>query len=357
MTSFLCRFLILLASLVVFLAVAGILLFPRPPLPAPVTEDYCAAFGIRFDATSLEKIYLDPDGILADPQAFIQSDPAYRLLAESRLKGAEPFKFDTWLGKIEKLAAQPQEKREQQINPRLGRLILAHQQAFCQQVGQQVLAYLPPGSSLEVTLFLTALDEAVPAQSGDGAIAFSLSHPLIAYAAKLHEPTGLSAFFNLGLHELFHAGYSKSVKYPTLEEHQQNEVVIDMLIALQNEGIATHVSHELAEQYPSPFEWFLYLVDQKPVVRWYIDELNKLFGIAQTQPTGEAYDAIYRQIGDLGYRKKAFYIVGAYMAATIEQELGRQALIQTITEGHQAFADAYNRLSDEGMHIQWSTAP
>jgi len=132
---------------------------------------------------------------------------------------------------------------------------------------------------------------------------------------------------------------------------------MDMLMALQNEGMATHISHQLNASYPSPFEWFLYVIDQKPVVRLYIDEMNELFAVAQTRPTGEAYDAIYRDIASLCYQKKGFYIVGAYMTATVETKLGREALARTVSDGYEAFVNAYNAVAEEGMKLQWANSP
>lgn len=54
----------------------------------------------------------------------------------------------------------------------------------------------------------------------------------------------------LGLHELFHIYFGEAFQWPSLEEHIENEVVIDMTTALQNEGIATHISHQLTTRYP-----------------------------------------------------------------------------------------------------------
>ena len=137
----------------------------------------------------------------------------------------------------------------------------------------------------------------------------------------------------------------------------ENEVVIDMLIALQMESIGTYIEYEHLAKYPSPFEYFVYLIDKEPIVRWYIREMNELFAIAQTQPTGEAYEEIYRRIGSLGYRRKGFYIVGGYMAMVIAEELGRDALVQTIADGYESFSETYNAIAEEGMRIQWGQAP
>ncbi|UCF61089.1 MAG: hypothetical protein JSV37_15235 [Anaerolineaceae bacterium] len=351
------RILIALFGVILLLLIVGIIVFPRADLPTPVKEDFCAENNIRFDTTSLEKIYFDPEGILADPEAFLNEDPAYRMLAETRAKVAAPFQFESWLEDIEKLASKTEENRENQKSFKLYELIMAHQQSFCKEVGPHVLAYLPEGTDLGVNIYLTALDDPVPACAKGQDITFSLSHPLFAYAAVLHEPTALSSFFNLALHELFHIGFSDNFKPPSLEEHMENEVVIDMLIVLHNEGIATHIEHELSTQYPSPFEWFLYMIDQKPIVRWYFNRMNDLFAIAQTKPTGDAYKDIYRRIGSLGFDRKGFYIIGAYMAMTIEEELGREALIQTIVDGYESFADTFNSIAEEGMLIRWRPEP
>jgi hypothetical protein len=353
MKKSLSRSLMIVFSVLLVLATVGVLAFPRPELPTPSTAESCSQYPIHFDASSIERIYSDPEGILSDPQKFLHEDAAYLLLAESRTKGAAPFRYDKWVKAIEKLASQSLLDRQQQISYKLHNLVLAHQETFCREVGPHVLAYLPEGADISVTLYLTALDEPVPAYFHGHEIAISLSHPMFTYASAIHEPTALSSFFNLALQELFHVGFADSFNWPSLEEHMQNEVVIDMLISLQNEGIGTHIEHQLAPVYPSPFEYFLYLVDRKPVVRWYIRHMNNLFATAQTKPTGEDYDAIYRQIGALGYRRKGFYIVGAYMAMTIEEELGRDVLTQTVSDGYTAFADAYNSLADEEMKILW----
>jgi hypothetical protein len=357
MKKTLLRVLASLLGVALLLTIVGFLSFPRAQLPIPAEEGTCARYGIRFDTTSIESIYLDPESILLDPDAFLEEDPAYQLLAKSRARGAARFRPEAWVKDIERLASLSSERRQQQRAFRLSELIIANQESFCREVGPHVLAYLPEGADLGATIYLTALDEPVPAFAGEQEVAFSLSHPLFAYASVLHEPTALSTFCNLGLQELFHIGFSNTKKPISLEEHMENEVAIDMLLALQNEGIATHIEHRLSEQYPSPFEWFLNLIDRERVVRWYIHGINELLAVAVTQPTGEAYEDIYRRIGSLGYRRKGFYVVGAHMAATIEREQGRQALVQTIVDGYDAFADTYNGVVDEDMRVRWRPEP
>lgn len=345
----------ILLGVIISLTVIGILFFPRPELPEAVVEEYCAQYDIRFDASSIEKIYLDPQKILVDPEKFLQEDQAYLLFSQHRGRVHDPFPYEAWIKDIKQLASKSDEQRKQKAPFQLYELILKNQNSFCREIVTGVIPYLPDGVDTNVTIYLTALEGSAPAFAKDGEIAFSLSHPLFSGAQCIHEPTGLSAFYNLGSHELSHIYFGSVYKWPALEEHKTNEVIIDMLIALQNEGIATHGSHQLNPTYPSPFEWFLYVVDQEPIVRLYIMEMNELFAVAQNQPTGEAYDAIYRDIASLCYQRKGFNIVGAYMTGKIESELGRETLVQTISDGYYDFADAYNSVADENMKIRWDS--
>jgi hypothetical protein len=99
------------------------------------------------------------------------------------------------------------------------------------------------------------------------------------------------------------------------------------------------------------------LVDQETIVRWYINEMNDLFAIGREKLTSKAYQDVYRDITSLGYHRKGFYIVGAYMAQTIENELGREVLVQTISDGYESFAETYNAVTDENMKIRWRPEP
>jgi hypothetical protein len=54
-----------------FVVIYAFITFPRPELPEDTTqEDLCAQYGIRFDATSIETIYHDPESILQNADQF-----------------------------------------------------------------------------------------------------------------------------------------------------------------------------------------------------------------------------------------------------------------------------------------------
>ncbi|MEJ2487553.1 MAG: hypothetical protein P8Y68_17665 [Anaerolineales bacterium] len=348
----------ILLGLVAFAVLLGVVFLPQADLPSMISEDICTKNHIRFDTSSIDRIFLETESILADPDAFLHEDTAYEMMARHRERVNAPFPTQEWLKDIEKLASQSLEKRMQRIPFKLYQLVIKYQQSFCQEVVNSVLAYLPDGTDLDVTIYLTAYEGSAAAFTREGEITFSLSHPLVIYPARIHEETGLSAFFNLALHEFFHIGFHKNSKPLSEEEHRKNEIVIDLLKSLQNEGIATYISYRLNPKYPTPLEWFTYLIDRKAVVRFYRGKLNEILADGSPPPAlGEEYNQLYRRIGKVGYRWNGLYIVGGYMAMKIENKLGREALVRSIEDGFYNFAETYNSIADEDMKIIWEKVP
>jgi hypothetical protein len=335
-----------------------LIFFPRAELPPAIEQDVCARNNIRIDTSSIETIYENPEGVLTDPEKFVQEDRAYQLLAEHRDRVNDPLQMEAWVREIEKLASLPEDERIQKIPFELYESILTHRRAFCQEVVSNVLTYLPEGTNLEVTIYLTAHEGSAAAFTAGQEIVFSLSHPLLVNTALIYEPTGLSAFFNLALHELFHVGFNMHGELLSEDEHRKNEIVIDLLSVLQNEGLATYTSYRLNPKYPTPFEWFIYLIDNKSVVRFYLGKLNGILEDGSPPPPlGEAYNQLYQRIGTWGYRRNGLYIVGGYMAMKIEEALGKEVLLQTIEDGFYAFAETYNSIADEDMRVVWELVP
>lgn len=352
------RILAALLGLGIIIIGVTLVFFPRAELPPVIEEDVCTRNNIRIDTASIDTIYSHPESVLASPEKFVEEDKAYQLFAKHRARVNVPFQMAAWGKEIDKLASLPEAERTQQIPYKLYVSILEHRQTFCQEVVSNVLTYLPEGTELEVTIYLTALEGSAAAFTSGKEIAFSLSHPLLVNTALIYEPTGLSAFFNLALHELFHIGFHTHDELLSKDEHRKNEIVIDVLKVLQNEGMATYTSYRLSQKYPTPFEWFIYLLDKEAVVSFYLGKLNGILEDGSPPPSlGEEYNALYRRIGTWGYRRNGLYIVGGYMAMKIEQALGKEALIQTVEDGFYAFAETYNSIADEDMKVIWEVVP
>jgi hypothetical protein len=333
------------------------LVFPRAELPAVVTEDVCSQYNIQFDTSSLEQIFYDPESILADPEQFLATDHAYGMFARHRDRVNDPFSQQAWLREIEGLASETLDDRMERVPFRLYELVMEYQQSFCQEVVDLVLAHLPEGTNLQITVYLTAYEGSAAAYTmpSEHQIAFNLSHLLMANTAVIHEATGLSAFFNLALHEFFHAGYGENMVEIDQEEHRRNEIVIDIVSVLQNEGIACHISKMASKDYPTPFEVYVYLIDSELVVKYFLGEINQILADGSPPPPlGEEYNDLYRRIGKIGYRRQGLYILGGYMAQQIEEQLGAEALVQTIEDGFFSFVDTYNSIVEEDMRVVYT---
>jgi hypothetical protein len=49
----------------------------------------------------------------------------------------------------------------------------------------------------------------------------------------------------------------------------------------------------------------------------------------------------------VGTTDRAFYVVGCYMAEIIDEKLGRDVLVETISKGPKSFLNTYNSLVEE----------
>jgi len=80
---------------VLIVAVLGIYLFIRVTTPTGISYDladegYCEAYGIVFDTTRVEAIYIYPETILVDPDEFLSSDIASLMLANRHVEANDP---------------------------------------------------------------------------------------------------------------------------------------------------------------------------------------------------------------------------------------------------------------------------
>jgi tetratricopeptide (TPR) repeat protein len=119
-----------------------------------------------------------------------------------------------------------------------------------------------------------------------------------------------------------------------------------ILVTLQNDGIAVFLQHELQDLYPAPLEIELLLLDSKLAVKYLMGRVNKLLQSASSLDEDTSMQQAFS-----GLNQPALYVVGAYMADTIDDELGREALAQTVATGPRSFIRAYNSVAEEGMKL------
>jgi len=122
--------------------------------------------------------------------------------------------------------------------------------------------------------------------------------------------------------------------------NQNDDRFCSLLRPLQNEGMATYVAFKAVAMYPAAAEKDYQLLANPADV---IDLRNKLNGFFE-RATSLPADELQKRSWDIGVMQRAYYIIGADMARTIEGKAGRRALIDTITKGPRSFVTTYNAL-------------
>jgi tetratricopeptide (TPR) repeat protein len=139
-------------------------------------------------------------------------------------------------------------------------------------------------------------------------------------------------------HELFHVGHGSSLGYAKedpLEDGLKNE----FLMTLHAEGIATYVGYTINDVFPSIVQDYVMMNDPHTVSEK-IAHVNAIFEKADTTQA----DKLRKLSWDVGVGERAYYVTGGHMARTIDQNLGRGALVSTIENGPLSFIDTYNEL-------------
>ena len=340
---------IILASIII--VVLGAYMTIRMSTPTGIAYDpadtgYCKAYGIEIDASQVEAIYLHAETILADPDAFLGSDPASVRLANLRTRYNEPLNVKRWVRQIERIAGLSMDKREQQLSFRLSNEVMAGKETFCRIVVPHVLSYLPKDVDIGVTYYQAALDPLEVGFTDRGGIVTQVSHPVYGYAEWLFGQ-GTAAIYNNMTHELFHHGYIDSALWQT-EDPVENGALRALIRDLQDEGMAVNAGYRIREAYPSTLRYADPLVNFQPLYRYLIGRMNKVFKGAESKTEAELYQDVARL-----NRGQAIYFVSGYMAVRIEDELGKEALAATAKTGPRSFIQTYNSVAEKGMEIHF----
>jgi hypothetical protein len=138
-------------------------------------------------------------------------------------------------------------------------------------------------------------------------------------------------------HEVFHIGYGRNPTSQALSR-ESDDRFYGLRRPLQNEGMATYVAYKAIAIYPAAGEKDYQLLANPADVIELRRKLNALF----EQAVSLLADEVQKRSWDIGVMQRAYYVVGADMARTIERKAGRKVLIETITKGPRSFVATYN---------------
>lgn len=168
---------------------------------------------------------------------------------------------------------------------------------------------------------------------------FQMGNSIVIYGANADKD-------NLIIHELFHQGFNKC-KPKMFENSSKDSVIYQIYNDLQNEGMATYVGYKALKDFPHCRNDMLKddykLFENNEEMNALLNKMNGVFKKTLTLREKELKDTLWQ----IGSTDRAYYVIGCYMSKIIDEKLGRNALIETISKGPQSFLHAYNSLVDK----------
>jgi tetratricopeptide (TPR) repeat protein len=295
----------------------------------------CTCSVIKFELSSMEMIYLHPESVLADVDSFWKNDRAYWFTSLWMKNVGYDYPPMGWQQYIEKLSQVPVNQRDTVRVVRLGRDCAKLRDSLFNDVVTHICSFLPDSvTDLSTVVYLTAL--VVPH-------AFQMNHNVVLNANAIK--TAAEAW-NTIIHEVFHVGYYRNECYRT-EMLFHNEEKHDLIYSLQNEGMATYVAFTAPAAMYYDQKDYRMLKDDSEVEKA-IAKMNELIKMVDsTSP-----DEFRKKMFTLGVEERVLYICGAHIARTIDEKIGRDALVKTVSAGPRTFIAVYNNLVSEKHRVK-----
>jgi hypothetical protein len=301
----------------------------------------CLQSKIQFNISSIEKIVLHPEEILADPDAFWSSDSAYRLVKQWHKDISFPIPVDQWNKWMQDLKAIPDNERAKNLQLIASQSTIRKEKEFNERAIPYICSFLPKDCpKITTTFYFTTAIMA----SG-----FQMGNSIVIYGANADKD-------NLFIHELFHRGFDQYSHIRSYSSHQDS-LISQIYNDLQNEGMATYVGYKALKEFPhcrtdmlkDDYKMFENIEDVKSLLNTMNYLLKKAFILSEKELKGS--------IWQVGSTDRAYYVVGCFMSKTIEERLGRQALIETIISGPKSYLQKYNSLVDEKLKVYDNYTP
>lgn len=169
----------------------------------------------------------------------------------------------------------------------------------------------------------------------------------LAHSHYLYNPTEIRYYM---LHELHHAGYfeCRNKPMPDWEMKTYADAVNLIALATQLEGMATYVPLEvrLNENAMDSDKDYVCLNDSL-VMQDLEKEYFQIYNHFLAHPNKAITDSDWKLIAPLSDGKRLWYRVGALMAKNIDEQLGRDKLVDLINKDPKAFIDCYLSLKSK----------
>jgi predicted alpha/beta superfamily hydrolase len=302
------------------------------------SDDTNSKIKVIIDTTSIEHIYLKTDEILQDTAAFWESDSAFKAVKRIREMQNQPVPDPEWEKNLSQIAKLSKKKRRNHPHLRMAQEVAERADYLNSTAVPYVSAFLPNADKMDfiLTAHLTAHSRAYR---------FMMNNDLFIDVA--HEKWNGSSknILNNLVQVVFDLGFRECRGVRT--EKPLDQKIYTLLEYLQIRGITTYVGYKAQDKFPAESVEDYNLLESDSDVTRLRRKLNDLFSKAKTMADKE----LRKSAVEIGVRGKAYTVVGAYMAQTIEEKLGLDALKDTISQGPLSFLKTYNKLTDDDKKI------
>ncbi len=302
--------------------------FPAEPARAQ-DSTLCLDSRITLETGTLEKIVRHPEQVIETGGSFWRNEKAMYYTQQWAEGVNVGIPYLRWWNRVQQLTELSEEERSQHPLLLMTDSIIAAQDAFVEAAIPHICSFFPDSTDISIPIYFTAF---VPPRS------FVSGGVVINVSASYWKGDVQNILNNL-THEIFHVGYSHLRPHRT-EAALDDEQLYGMLDALQNEGTATYVGYRAVDDFPAPNELDYPMLEDPDDVERLLGEINGLFSEVGAVTGDELQRLSWRK----GVTDRGYYVVGAHMAQTIDSQLGRAALIETLEAGPLSFVTRYNGL-------------
>ena len=303
----------------------------------------CINSTATIDVSSLESILLRTAEILDNPDEFWKNDGAYDLAKKwhdiNKISIDTLNYYNSWIEHLEEINNLTEVQKQSHSSFKLMNEIIQKKEVFDEYALPHICSFLPKNDvNLNTTVYLT----------GHTLAWAFMTHSEIVINVLHSHYKGRSAndFMNIAVHEAFHIGYGKNRSYRK-EIELENLSMYNILDSFHNEGMATYVGYKAQDFFPAHDEKDYIMLEDTNEVKRLMKLLNDFLQKAKTLSD----DELWSKAWEIGTTQRAYYVVGSFMAKTIDEKSGRRSLIETIENGPMSFISIYNKLVNPELQM------
>jgi O-acetyl-ADP-ribose deacetylase (regulator of RNase III) len=300
---------------------------------------------IRFDARTVERLFADPEGALADPERFWSEEEPMRCAKGWHDAVKVPVDWDHFHCVVEEITGLSPRKRAEHPSLAVTKCVMAQERRFLDERLAHLCSLLPGNPArLEIRILFTG---------GIRAYAFAWEQIVIDSMSKHWHREGLSIrdraswILNLLVYECRHGGYSENRAQRTGALYE-DQALYNLLDNTQDEGIGIYVNYTARSVFPARMKTDFQQLDDPAQVAAKLASMNDI-PAKRRRLDGENLRKLAWDEGGIG---RAFCIGGAHMARVLDERAGRNGLNETIAGGPLSFVELYSRLADPSLRVR-----